>query len=254
MDTHDLNLPKPHGGQAAVLVNPARFKIVAAGRRWGKDELAVKALFEETAEGEYLIVNNTIVVLPNHRMMMNFYQRCVEYIRVHDGFMHGGGQVPMIQFPNKARIMFFTPNTINLLAGDNAFGVKFAVLNEATLMDEAVWDRVQGILAPTKGKALLIGTPKPASARVTKKPVLTIEVERDWFRRAYYKAKYDPEWDYWHFNTGHNPHIDMADLGRLAVTMHPNAYRSEILGEFVVTEKEPEKLPMTREEYFSRFV
>ena len=43
---------QPHTGQAAVHSSPARFKVLAAGRRWGKTRLGVFECLDELPESQ----------------------------------------------------------------------------------------------------------------------------------------------------------------------------------------------------------
>ena len=46
-----MQLPPLHPGQAAVAASPARFKVLAAGRRWGKTSLGVTLCLRTGLEG-----------------------------------------------------------------------------------------------------------------------------------------------------------------------------------------------------------
>ena len=50
MTTIQLNA-NPHPGQAAVHRDPSRFKVLAAGRRWGKTRLGVNECLDVAARG-----------------------------------------------------------------------------------------------------------------------------------------------------------------------------------------------------------
>ncbi len=50
-NTRVVTLPRPHPAQQAVLAQPARFRVVACGRRWGKSTLAVRLLARTALDG-----------------------------------------------------------------------------------------------------------------------------------------------------------------------------------------------------------
>src|SRR5690348_7895949 len=47
-----LDLPQPHAGQQRVMADAARFNVVAAGRRWGKNVLAEILVTEALVAGK----------------------------------------------------------------------------------------------------------------------------------------------------------------------------------------------------------
>src|SRR3989304_1763613 len=64
MQTQTIQInAKPHPGQAAVHEHPARFKVLAAGRRWGKTRLGVHECLDVASAG-----GRAWWVAPNYKM------------------------------------------------------------------------------------------------------------------------------------------------------------------------------------------
>ena len=51
MQTLDITLPALHIGQRKVVDNPARFQVLACGRRWGKTRLGAALCMESALKG-----------------------------------------------------------------------------------------------------------------------------------------------------------------------------------------------------------
>lgn len=157
-----------HPGQAAIWNSPARFKIVAAGRRFGKSHFAaytlgINALLSENSRGYRLGTDAGVyyvaptqdqakrVMWPKLRELLG-YQRQGGFIareNTNDGW---------IELINRRRIYIKGADNPDSLRG---IGLSYVVLDEYADMKEFVWDEIiEPALMDYEGDALFIGTPK----------------------------------------------------------------------------------------------
>lgn len=143
-----------HPKQMEVFKDPHRFKVVVAGRRWGKSAMSRVALIKAAAKPK----RNVWYVAPTYRMA-----RQIMWQELIDSIPEG-----WIKKVNETRmdILLVNGTVISLRGadkGDTLRGVKihFLVLDEFQDMKPDVWTKVlRPTLADTGGHALFIGTPK----------------------------------------------------------------------------------------------
>jgi hypothetical protein len=200
----------------AIHLSQARFKIVAAGRRFGKShhaalELIIAALMPENEWGQKLTVEAGVyyvaptfdqakrIMWPKIRELAG-YERTAGLIRnenVNDGW---------IELISGRRIYIRGADNPDSLRG---IALHFVVLDEYADMKENVWSEIiEPALMDYQGKALFIGTPKG----------------KNHFYKMFMKALqyvYDPEndeyplYEAFHFKSGDNPFIRREELKRM---------------------------------------
>ncbi|KAA5604423.1 terminase [Roseospira marina] len=148
---HALSL---HAGQAEVFRDRHRFKVVVAGRRWGKTVTSKAALIKEARRPRKLIW----YVAPTYRMARQIMWHEMiaalpsEWIaRAHETRME-------IVLINGTRIELKGADKPDTLRG---VGIDVLVIDEAQDIRPDTWFKVlRPTLASTRGTALIIGTPK----------------------------------------------------------------------------------------------
>src|SRR3990172_3671438 len=141
----------PHPGQRMVHRHPARFKILAAGRRWGKTRLGVNECLDVAARG-----GRAPWVAPTYKMsevgwrpIRRIGTKINAEVRKVDRqiILPGGGEVTVRSADN--------PDS---LRGE---GLDFIVLDECAFIVEEAWTEVlRPALSDRQGKAMFISTPK----------------------------------------------------------------------------------------------
>ena len=71
MPEQKIHLPRLHPCQKAILNDPARFKVIACGRRFGKTRLAVHIACRDTINQKQVMY-----FAPNYRMCADFFKDC----------------------------------------------------------------------------------------------------------------------------------------------------------------------------------
>jgi len=123
----------------------------------------------------------------------------------------------LLEFPNGGRIRCKTAHDADTLRGDFA---DLLILDEYSFMEPDAWELVgMPMLLDNNGDAVFIFTPN----------------RRNHAYLAYQKAIADDTglWAAWHFTSHDNPHLSRAALAELSADMTDEAYRQEILAEFL---------------------
>lgn len=207
-----------HPGQAAVYNSSARFKVVVAGRRFGKSHLAAYLLgmhamkdfhngYRLTAEhGVYYVAPTQDqarrIMWPKLRALLGF-ERTGGLIRnenTNDGW---------IELINGRRIYIKGADNPDSLRG---IGLSFVVLDEYADMKAMVWDEIlSDALADVEGDALFIGTPKGKNhfyrlfMGALEKPASPVTGS----------AEHWADWEAFHFKSTDNPFLSDKEKVRM---------------------------------------
>lgn len=207
----------PHeGGQAEVMASEARFRILRAGRRWGKTRLAahetVMAATSKPGQMVWWVANNERNVMRGYR---NVLRQLPRELLVKDPPSEKAN-VRVLELKNGSRIEFYTAGTPDALIGE---GVDFLVVDEAAAIEESVWyQRLRPTLSDTGGRALIISTPRG----------------RNWFYKLWQRGQ-RPGTGYasWHFTSYDNPYIENEEIDDARDTLPSIVFQQEYLAEFV---------------------
>lgn len=210
-----LDLPRLHSSQYAVRGRAKRFNVLACGRRWGKTTLgviiAILALLAGKPVGWFS---------PTYKMLEEVWRMFLEYLH------------PLIKSKSEQqhRLELITGGVLDmwsLEAPDSARGRRYflVILDEAAQVAdlEAIWNNViRPMLVDLRGFAWFLSTP----------------AGRNGFYHLHCLGR-DPdneEWASWTLPTWENPHIPRDEVELLRDTMSEEAYRQEILAEFLENE------------------
>lgn len=206
----------PHPGQAAVMNHPARFRIVAAGRRWGKSEMAAHEILEYALEHR----NATCWwVSPTYDMSNRFGFDKIKPLVSPDVLASDPKRTKprAFEFDNGSRISFRSAEREDSLRGP---GIDFLVIDEAGSVPERAWtDELRPALADTEGDMLAIGTPRG----------------RNWFHSWWNRGQSadHPSVASWRAPTEQNRHVPDAEIAAAESDMPERVFRQEHLAEFV---------------------
>lgn len=143
-----------HKGQREVLSNTRRFRVVVAGRRWGKTQTAKVAIIKASK-----VPNNLIwYVAPTYGMA-----RSILWDELRDSIPRA-----LVVSINETRMSIKLRNgtRIELKGADKpdtlrGVGINFLVMDECQDIKEDTWKKVlRPTLATTRGQVVFIGTPK----------------------------------------------------------------------------------------------
>lgn len=210
MLTINVTLPTLHPGQREVASHPARFKVLAAGRRWGKTRLGTLLCLDAALNG-----GRAWWVAPSYSMATVGWR----------GIKHLAKQIPgaetreadrLITMPSGGQIQVRSADNPDSLRGE---GLDFLIIDEAAFVREEAWtEALRPTLSDRQGRAMFISTPKG----------------RNWFWRAYQRGMSgDPEWHSWKLPTASNPFIDPAEIEAARGMLPADTFRQEYLAEFI---------------------
>ncbi|MBN1966478.1 MAG: hypothetical protein JW910_17640 [Anaerolineae bacterium] len=204
----------PHPGQQAVLSHPARFRVVACGRRWGKTELGKMAVVEAALRGGICWW-----IAPSYPMAEEVWRSLKAAL---DGvWIEKNEQGRRLVLPAVGQhtgvIAVRSGHEPDSLRGA---GLDLAVLDEAAFMPEAVWTgAIRPALSDRQGRALFLSTPNGLN----------------WFHRLYQLGR-DPlqtDWASFHQPTASSPLVPPGEVDAARLEMPARWFRQEYEAAFV---------------------
>ena len=213
-----ITLPTAHPKQNAFGISPAKRKVIAAGRRAGKTTgVAMLAVYESCIHRR-----RVLEAAPTADQTDAFWDTCKGFLGelIARGVVYKNESRRLLEMPNGGRIRTKTAWDADTLRGDYA---DLLILDEYTLMAPSAWDEVGApMLLDNDGDAVFIGTPK----------------RKNHFFSMYAKAIGDDtgRWAAWHFTSHDNPYLSREALVEITADMTEQAYRQEILAEFLDNE------------------
>lgn len=212
--TIEVTAPPLHPQQQQVRDDPRRFRVLVAGRRWGKTRLGAVLAIAEAVQGKrcWWLAPTYGMAMVGWREILalaaQFHEPAEAVIRhgelrVTFPFSGGWVQVRSADDPDKLR-------------GE---GLDFVVFDEAALIDPRTWHEViRPALADRRGRALFISTPRG----------------RNWFWELYQLGERRPEeWAAFHFPTTGNPYVPESEIELARQSLPERVFRQEFLAEFV---------------------
>lgn len=199
--------------QQIVFKDPARFKVVAAGRRCGKSRLAATTLL---IEGLRCPPGSAVLyVSPTMGQSRQI---------VWDLLLELGREVIQNSHVNNLDITLINGARIYVRGADRpdtlrGVSLTYAVLDEVADIKPEAWEQViRASLSDKKGRALFIGTPKG----------------RNWFYDTFKlgESGEDEDWKSWHFTTQDNPLIDPTEIESAKKTLSTFAFKQEYMASF----------------------
>ncbi|EXT00739.1 terminase-like family protein [Acinetobacter baumannii 25442_7] len=204
-----------HPKQMQVYQSKARFRVVVAGRRWGKRQLS-KILMISKAR---IPKQKVWYVAPTYKMAKQIMWNDLLDAIPKSWIAKVNESNLSIRLVNKSRIELKGADKADSLRG---VGINFLVLDEFQDMDEDTWTKVlRPTLADTGGHAIFIGTPKAYNCLYT-----------------VYKLGQDPkkvrsgQWESWQFPTITSPFIPLSELAAAKADMDEKSFKQEFLASF----------------------
>lgn len=217
----DINF-KLHPKQLEVLKNPARFKVVAAGRRFGKSYLAriimlIEALKLENESGYDLKGEEVWIVTPTFQQGKDIHWQALKDI---------AREVTAATIENTASLTLTNGRKIQIKGSDRpdtlrGAGLSYVVMDEFAFMKPEVWEMIiSPTLTKVKGGALFIGTPDG----------------KNHFFDLYSEAadgSAGPDWAAFNFSSFDNPLLPEEEIEAKRQKMSIEAFNQEFKASFV---------------------
>lgn len=210
---YKIVLPELHDGQRKVVDTPARFRVLCAGRRWGKDVLEIDRAVDGVVQGWPVGWGS-----PTYKNLSEDWRELV------------GILAPITRTKNEQerRIETVTDGVIEMWTLDNPEPIrgrkyKRWITNEAAATPYLLetWRKIiRPTLVDLKGDAFFGSTPRGMN---------------DYYS-LYAMGLEGGDWASFHYTSYDNPYLDPTELASLRQDMTERDYRQEILAEFIENE------------------
>lgn len=210
-----VTFPPLHKSQAIVHDDPHRFKVLVAGRRFGKSWLALREALDRAINLGMLVW----FVSPTYNNVLTHWRTAK--MMVGQLYTYKNEQYKYMEFyigDRRGSIAFKSGDRPNNLLGE---GLDYLVLDEAAYQSEDLWYRVlRPSLSDKQGGALLISTPNGVS---------------NYFYRLYLAGQdiEEPEWASWRFPSVNNPKMTKSEVAAAKRDLPDLRFKQEYLAEFV---------------------
>ena len=207
-----------HDAQLEIFNDPHRFKVVAAGRRFGKSYLSavtllIEALKEENEKGYDIKSKSVYYVAPTFQQGKDTMWRLLKDLgqSVIESTVENVGVIRLV---NGREICLKGSDRPDTLRG---VGLSYVVLDEFATMKPEVWEQIiRPTLADVEGGALFIGTPDG----------------KNHFYTVFENAKDDPEWGAFSYYSVDNPFLKKEEIESARKSMSHEAFRQEFEASF----------------------
>ena len=209
--TWNIELPPLHPAQLEIAQHPARFKVVDAGRRFGKSSLGVATVVGKAAAGQ-----TAWWVAPTFPISLIGW-RLAKAISVAVPGVDIREAEKRIEFQSGGSLTIKSAVDENSLRGE---GLDYLVMDEAAFIKEVAWQSsLRPALSDKRGGAMFISTPNG----------------RNWFYELWDKADrhVDPGWEAWKKKTVDNPYIDPDEVEEARKMLPELVFLQEYEAEFV---------------------
>jgi phage terminase large subunit-like protein len=205
-----INFPNLHPAQKQVAESNARFRVCAAGRRFGKSRLGSALCVAQGLQKKraWWVAPSYPVAMVGWRMIKQLSSN-VPGVEIRLGDYQ-------VNYPGGGEVRVRSADNPDSLRGE---GLDLVVLDECAFMKEATWGEVlRPSLSDRQGRAMFISTPKG----------------RSWFWRLYQNGiNGEPDWSSWQLPTSSNPYIEPSEIEAAKRDLPEIIFRQEYLAEFI---------------------
>mgnify|MGYP003147578275 CR=1 FL=1 len=200
---------EPHKGQAEIHKDSSRFRVLAAGRRFGKTRLAVFEALEVAANG-----GRAWWIAPSYKMAAVGWRPISRLGALVPGAKVKQGE-RIVEMPAGGSVQVRSADEPDSLRGE---GLDYCVLDECAFMNERAWsEAIRPALSDRQGRALFVSTPKG----------------RNWFWRLYQRGNSEDNWASFSYPTSSNPYIDKSEIQAASNDLPERIYQQEYEARFL---------------------
>ena len=213
-----------HDRQAEVFYDDHRYKVVAAGRRFGKSFLAAVTLFVEASKNHKvrsdgveidLALEKVYYVAPTFTQGKEILWPVLKQL---------GHDLIAQAYENEASLRLINGRTIHIKGSDRpdslrGTGLSYVVMDEYAFMKEEVWEMIiSPQLSRSEGGALFIGTPDG----------------KNHFYTLYLMGldEHFPNWKSWTFTSEENPFLPREEIEERRKNMSAERFEQEMEASF----------------------
>lgn len=203
-----FRLTKP---QLTILRDPHRFKIVNAGRRFGKSFVSGAAILEQISKKKNSVIWYVAPTWDMAKKIMwddwlpkNIPKEWVAEVNKMD---------KAYKFINGSILYVVTADNPEHLRGSS---LDLVIMDECAFMKDDVWDTVSPALGDKMGRAILVSTPKGYN----------------WFYKTFKEALEDKDWATFQYTTLDGGNVPIEEIERQKRNMSPKMFAQEYLANF----------------------
>jgi phage terminase large subunit-like protein len=199
-----------HPAQLEIFKSDARFKIVVAGRRFGKSYLSAWLLLINAIQSKS---KDVFYIAPTFQQAKDIMWSMLKEL---------GKDLIIQAYENTAVLTLINGRKIYLKGSDRpetlrGTGISYVVLDEYASMKPVVWEQIiRPSLADVQGRALFIGTP----------------AGKNHFFDLYNDASDDDEWDSFQYKSIDNPFLPATEIKASKKNMSTMSFRQEFEASF----------------------
>lgn len=215
-----------HEKQSAIFNDPTRFKVVAAGRRFGKSYLAAVTLFVEASKNSKVRASDGVEVdlgLEQVYYVAPTFEQGKKIIW--PLLKELGHELIRNKWENTGELELLNGRRISIKGSDRpdslrGVGLSYVVMDEYAFMKEEVWELIiSPALTRAEGGALFIGTPDGKN-----------HFFELWMKAA--TGAKGPDWKSWHFPSSDNPYLPQKEIVDAKDRMSVDRFRQEYEASF----------------------
>lgn len=199
-----------HPAQRQIHNSPARFRVVDAGRKFGKTRLGVMECLGIAAQNKraWWVAPTYKIAQVGWRPLRKMASR-VPGVEINKSEM-------MVVFPGGGEVCVRSADNPDSLRGE---GLHFVVLDECAFIKPEAWsEAIRPNLSQTLGGAMFISTPRG----------------RNWFWSMYQRGvRGEGEYQSFTFPTSANPYVSMSEIEAARSELPELIFRQEYLAEFI---------------------
>jgi phage terminase large subunit-like protein len=199
-----------HPAQLEIFHSEARFKVVAAGRRFGKSRLAAWILLIKALQSDS---KDVFYIGPTFQQSKDIMWAMLKELG--DGLIAAAHEnTAVLTLVNGRKIYLKGSDRPDTLRG---VGLAYVVLDEYASMKPNVWEQIiRPTLADVRGGAMFIGTP----------------AGKNHFYDVYQDAMELDDWEAFQFNSTDNPFIPADEIEAARSSMSSMSFRQEFEASF----------------------
>ena len=199
--------------QQTISDDPHRFRVVSAGRRFGKSFLSINEIAKYARHPD----QHVLYVAPTYRQAKNvIWEELKSRLYAKQWISKVNESELEITLVNNSRIRIRSADNYDALRGSK---YNFLVMDEVADIKEDCWYQVlRPTLSDTQGDALFIGTPKGRGS---------------WFYDLYQQYKENSDWNSYQFTTVDGGNVTESEIESAQRDLDDRTFQQEYLAKFV---------------------
>ena len=203
----EIKLPKPHVNQALVIKSDARFKVMMAGRRFGKSVISQTISIECALKRQHVAY-----ITPTYQLGKMFFKEMCKILP--DKVYKKNETDLLMDFITGGSIRFYTGERLDAMRGTK---YHLVIIDEASYIPnlEDGWNNsIRPTLTDYKGKAIFLSTPKG----------------KNYFYSLFMRGG-EPDWQSFKFTTYDNPHMDASEIDSARAQLPSVVFNQEYMAD-----------------------